>query len=425
MIMVKFNNMNEDTKLTEFKTLITDSLKQIKKFGADSAECAILENKGFAVIVRSGETESVEYNHDKIFTITAYRGKQSGTATAKDIKPESLTLAAEKACHIAQFTEADPYTGLADKELLAFGYPELDLYHPWNISTDEAIAKAKECEAIAFAADKRIINSDGCSIKTSEIYYGYGNTNDFVGASRGTAHNIYCSLIAEQNKQMQRDHDFSVARNSNELKTIDEIAKSAAKITTDRLGAKNLTTRSSPVIFNPESARTLLKTFIRAITGKNLYRNSSFLLNHLNQQLFPSFINIDERPHLLGKIGSAAFDYDGVATNQKYFIRNGILENYVLDVYSARKLNMCSTGNSGGVHNLFINSGTLDREAMFQQMHQGLFVTELFSNGINIVTGDFSCGVFGFWIENGVISRRRNYYRWQFKRFISQLSCYR
>lgn len=385
------------------KNLTTGMLAYVKKLGAQHAQCALNESKGFAVNVRMGEIETLEHHHSKNFAITVYFGNHTGSATTNDLSMQSLRMAAEKACHIAKFTQADPYAGLAEKKLLAFNYPDLNLCHPWAISIEEAVANAKQCEAVAMAYDKRITNSDGCSIETSQSYDLYANTHDFIGEVHSTVHHMFCALVAEQNGSMQRDFDYSQARNSKNLIDGNALAKSVAQRVIKRLGARVITTRQCPVIFNPTTAKKLLSSFLRAINGDNLYLNSSFLLNSLNTQIFPDFINLDERPHLLGDIGSMPFDNEGVATTAKYFVKNGIVKNYLLDSCSGRKLKMPTTGNAGGVHNLFITPGENDLQGLFKLMNTGLYITEVLGNGINVTTGDYSCGAFGFWVENGEI----------------------
>jgi PmbA protein len=388
---------------TKVKQLIADVLAETKRQGATSAEVDVAVNKGFSVLVRMGDVETIEYNQDKIIEITVYFDKRSGSASLSDLRPEAIRSAVQAACNIARFTDEDPYSGLADKDLLAFDYPNLDLYHPWDISVSQAIDLGLECEALALAKDKRITNSEGVTIATVEVWHGYGNSLGFIGVTPITRQEMSCVLIAKQNDEMQRDYSYTLTCDSESLESINYLASTAAERTVRRLGGRRLPTCSVPVIFFAEEARGLLGHFVSAIQGGNLYRKSSFLIDHLGKQIFPKKIRIDERPYLTKSLGSAAFDDNGVKTRPNVFIQEGILQNYSLGVYSARKLDMQTTGNSGGVHNLFINTSDNDLPALMKKMGKGLLVTELMGNGVNLVTGDYSRGASGFWIENGEI----------------------
>lgn len=392
-----------DFNVESLKNLVMEILQETKRQGASSAEVDVGSNKGFSVQVRKGEVESVEYNQDKSIGITVYFGKRSGSASLSDLRPDAIRSAVAAACNIARFTDEDPYSGIAEKELLAFDYPKLDLAFPWGISVEHAIELALDCEGKALAKDKRITNSEGVSIMTSHGWHAYGNTLGFVGIFPSTCHEISCVLIAKQGDEMQRDYYYSMAADPELLDPINMIAANAAERTVRRLGSRRLTTRSVPVIFIAEEARGFLGHFIGAIQGGNLYRKSSFLLDHLGKPVFPAHIRMDERPLLPKSLGSAPFDDDGVATRPNVFVENGILNSYSLGVYSARKLGMQTTGNAGGVHNLFINTGNKDLPALLKTMGTGLLVTELMGQGVNLVTGDYSRGASGFWVENGQI----------------------
>ncbi len=388
---------------THLKTLITEILDEARLQGATHAEVDIGANKGFSVTVRKGDVESVEYHQDKMIDITVYVGKRSGSSSLSDFRPEAIRLAIQAACNIARFTDEDQYAGLADKNLLAFDYPQLDLAYPWPITVEQAIEMAKTCEATALAYDKRITNSDGASLSTTEAWNVYGNTEGFIGIFPVTRHEMSCVLIASQGDEMQRDYSYTIACDPQLLTPAAQIAKEAAKRTVNRLNAQCLTTRRVPVIFAAEEARGLLGHFMTAITGSHLYRKTSFLLDQLGQSIFPSHISIDERPHLARGLGSAPFDDDGVATRPNVFIKEGILQSYSLGVYAARKLGMQTTGNADGAHNLFITTGQKNLPALLKTMGTGLLVTELMGQGINLVTGDYSRGATGFWVENGEI----------------------
>jgi PmbA protein len=385
------------------KNIVADILQEARKQGASDTEVDIGVNKGFSVSARLGEVESVEYNQDKIIDITVYFGQRTGAASLSDLRPDAIRSAVAAACNIARFTDTDEYSGLADKELLAFDYPNLDLFHPWDISIEEAADLALRCESIALAKDKRITNSEGASVSSFGGWHVYGNSRGFLGIFSASRHDIACSLIAQDDEDMQRDASYTLACDPSLLESIEIVANKAAEKTIRRLGAERLSTRRAPVIFAAEEARGLLGHFVAAISGGNLYRKSSFLLDHLSKQVFPAHIRIDERPHLLKSLGSAPFDGNGVKTSPNVFIDKGILNSYALSVYSARKLGMHTTGNAGGVHNLFISTGNKDLPALLKSMGTGLLVTDLMGQGVNLITGDYSRGASGFWVEQGEI----------------------
>lgn len=385
------------------KNVVQDILNEAKKQGASSAEVDIGLNKGFSVTSRLGDVESVEYNQDKIIDITVYFGHKTGSASLSDLRIDAIQSAVQAACNIARFGDKDEYAGLAEKEWLAFNYPPLNLSFPWDITVEQAIEITLQCENIALSKDKRIKNSEGASLSTTAGWHVYGNSHGFIGVSAATRHDISCALIAQDQDDMQRDYNYTLSCDPELLQSIDWVANTAVEKTISRLGAQRLTTRKVPVIFAAEEARGLLGHFVAAISGGNLYRKSSFLLDHLGKTIFPSYIQIDERPHLEKSLGSAAFDENGVATRPNIFIENGILRNYCLGVYSARKLGMQTTGNAGGVHNLFINTSNNDLSALLKKMDTGLLVTDLMGQGVNLITGDYSRGATGFWVENGEI----------------------
>lgn len=385
------------------KNVAATILQEAAKQGASAAEVDIGVNKGFAVTARMGEVESVEYNQDKIIEITVYFGQRTGSASLSDLRAEALQSAVKAACNIARFTDKDPCAGLAEQNLLAFDYPNLDLYFPWEISVEKAIETAIQCENIALAKDKRIKNSEGVSVATTAGWHLYGNSLGFMGMYPATRHDVSCCLIAQQKGEMQRDYSYTVACDPTLLTSIEALALQAVEKTVGRLGATRLSTRRVPVIFVAEEARGLLGHFVAAISGGNLYRKASFLLDHLNQPVFPSHIKIDERPYLTKSLGSAPFDENGVKTRENIFVEQGVLRNYALSIYSGRQLGMQTTGNAGGVHNLFISTGQKDLPALLKTMDTGLFVTDLMGQGVNLVTGDYSRGATGFWVEKGEI----------------------
>lgn len=392
-----------DLNQENVKSFVAEVLQEALRQGATSAEVDMGISKGFSVNIRQGDVETIEYNQDKSVDITVYMGQRSGSASFSDIRPDAIRNAVSAACNIARFTDEDPYAGLADKKDLAFQYPELELASFWDISVEQAIALACECEGQALAMDKRISNSEGVAVSTGSGVSAYGNTHGFIGAYASTRHEISCVLIAKQGDEMQRDYSYTLSSDPHELHAISDIAREAVDRTVRRLNARQLTTRRVPVIFAADVARGLIGHFVAAIQGSNLYRKSSFLLDYLGKPIFPAHIRIEEKPHVPKLLGSAPFDDNGVATRNNIFIADGVLNSYSLGVYSARKLNMKTTGNAGGVHNLYISTGQKDLAALLKTMDTGLLVTEMMGNGVNIVTGDYSRGVAGFWVEKGQI----------------------
>lgn len=385
------------------KQLTSDILQLAKNKGATNAEVNLVIGGGFNINVRKGEIETLDFNRGKELGLTVYFGNRKGSAGTCDLNPDAIKLITEKACHIARYTNEDPCNGLADPDLMAYNYPDLDLYYPWEISVDKSIEIAKECEAYGLAADKRIVNSEGAHINNAQSYGIYANSHGFIGAFPTSFYTLSCSLIAQEKDDMQRDSEYTFSRNPNELETPAVIGAKTAKLALDRLGAKHLTTRECPVLFHNQIAKSLIASFVKAISGGNIYRKTSFLLSHLGKQVFPNNISIDERPHLLKGPGSAPFDAEGVITKPRFLIKDGILQGYVLGSYSARKLGLKTTGNADGIHNLFITTGKLDFNGMLRLMHKGLLVTEVLGGGTNLTTGDYSLGAFGFWVENGEI----------------------
>lgn len=387
----------------KFEEISQSILKQAKERGASQAEVVVAANKGFSVGAHGGDVETVEYHQDKSIEIKVYFGKRSGSSSLSDMQPEAVSAAVEAACHIAKFTDEDPMSGLADKSELAFNYPKLDLSFPWPISVERAIEIACACEKEALAYDKRIMSAEEVSVATGEGYFMYANSEGFVGHFPHSRHEISCVLIGKQGDEMQRDYSYTVAVHPHELIHPDIVAKEAAERTVKRLGARKLPTMKTPVIFAAEEARSLIGSFVAAISGGSLYRKSSFLVDHLGKKIFPSFMHIQEFPFLPHALGSSPFDGDGVATRENVFIEDGVLTNYILGVYSARKLGMKTTGNAGGVHNLVVKTGNKNFTELLKTMNTGLVITEMMGNGVNLVTGDYSRGVGGFWVENGEI----------------------
>ncbi len=395
--------MQNQEQLDRLKNTVQELLDEAKKQGASAAEAGLSQENGLSVSVRLGEVETIEHHCDQGLGITVYFGQRKGSASTTDLSSESIKETVSAACSIARYTSEDEYAGLPEKELLATEFPDLDLNHPWAINAEEAIALAIECEDAARSYHVEISNSEGASINTHQGLRVMGNTLGFLHGYNTTRHSLSCSVLAQRGDSMQRDYWYTVARNAQNLESAVAVGKKAAARTLGRLEARSLSTRQSPVLYSAEVASGLLGSFIGAVSGSNLYRKSSFLLNALDQQIFPDFVHIHEQPYLKGALGSAAYDSEGVATNNRDLVSNGILRSYVLGTYSARKLGLHSTGNAGGVHNLTIEPGSLDFQGMLKQLNTGLLVTELMGQGVNMVTGDYSRGAAGFWVENGQI----------------------
>jgi len=389
--------------LDEIKQMSEDVLKVAKGLGASAAEAELSLSIGQSVSVRVNEVENIEYNRDKGVSVTVYFGKQKGHASTSDLTPQALKDTVAAACNIAKYTAKDEFCGLADADLMAKDVQDLDLNHPWNISVDEAIEIAKQCETAAMQVDSRINNSEGASVSTGTGFFAYSNSHGFTGGYPSSRHGISCSVIAESDSNMQRDYWYSTARAAEDLQTAVEIGRIAGERTVRRLDAKKIKTCQVPVLFEAPLASGLISSLISAISGGNLYRKSSFLLDSLGKQIASPLLNIYEDPHIRKGLASSPFDNEGVATSARQLVKEGVLQGYVLSSYSARKLGMKTTGNAGGNHNLIVQSGGLDFAGLLKEMGTGLVVTELLGHGMNMVTGDYSRGAAGFWVENGVI----------------------
>ena len=376
---------------------------EARRQGASACEVAVSVEQGLSTSVRQREVETVEFNRDQGFGITLYVGQRKGSASTSASGPDAIRETVAAALAIAKHTSEDESSGLADAALMATEQPDFDLFHPWNISPEEAIERALICEAAAFDADSRIKNADGTTLNVHQGCRVYGNSHGFIGGYASTRHSLSCVMIAEKDGQMQRDYWYDVSRQGELLMDGKLIGQKAAQRAASRLGARPVPTCEVPVLFAAELAGGLFGSFLGAISGGTLYRKSSFLEGAMGQTLFPEWMHIDERPHLMRAMGSAAFDGDGLATYAKPFVENGQLVSYILSTYSGRKLGMPSTANAGGVHNLFVTHGTEDQAALIRRMGRGLLVTELMGSGLNMVTGDYSRGAAGFWVENGEI----------------------
>ncbi|RZO23405.1 MAG: metalloprotease PmbA [Candidatus Thioglobus sp.] len=380
------------------------ALKEAGSRGASSSEAAASLSQGLSVNVRKSEIETVEHTRDRNLVVSVYFGQRTGSASTSDYSPAAVKETVLAACNIAKWTEEDRCIGLADPERLAKDVMDLDLYHPWTPSVEEASSLALECEASALGADARIVNSEGASVDAHQGVEVYGNSLGFIGHTQKSRQGISCSVIAGVGDSMQRDYWYSSARRLGDLDTPVQVGDQAARRTLRRLGARRVPTCKVPVIYEAPVASSLLGHFISAISGGALYRKASFLLDHLDKKIFPEFVRIHEQPLIVGGMGSAAFDGEGVATSARDIVSDGILRGYVLGSYSARRLDMQTTGNAGGVHNLTIDTGDQNLEQMISGIDEGFLVTELIGFGINNVTGDYSRGAAGLWIENGEIA---------------------
>ncbi|WP_346096556.1 metalloprotease PmbA [Pseudomonas veronii] len=378
-------------------------LAEAKRQGASACEVAVSLEQGLSTSVRQREVETVEFNRDQGFGITLYVGQRKGSASTSASGAEAIRETVAAALAIAKHTSEDESSGLADKALMAKDLQDFDLFHAWDITPEQAIEQALICEAAAFDADARIKNADGTTLNTHQGCRVYGNSHGFIGGYASTRHSLSCVMIAEADGQMQRDYWYDVNRQGDLLADPVSIGRRAAQRAARRLGARPVPTCEVPVLFSAELAGGLFGSFLGAISGGNLYRKSSFLEGALGQKLFPEWLTIDERPHLMRAMGSSAFDGDGLATYAKPFVEKGELVSYVLGTYAGRKLGLPSTANSGGVHNLFVTHGDEDQAALLRRMGRGLLVTELMGQGLNMVTGDYSRGAAGFWVENGEI----------------------
>lgn len=392
-----------DHETDRLKNIASDILLEAKKQGADQAEAAISVGRGLSVNVRLGDVETIEQHRDQGIGITVYKGKKKGSASSTKLDSSSIKEMVSAAYAIAQYAEEDPFSGLPEQDQLATNFPDLSLHHPWVVNTEEAIKRAVACENAARFYDKRISNSEGASIQTFEGTRVLANSLGFNHGYPASRHSMSCSVIGEQDGSMQRDYWYTTARKASDMEGPVTVGEKASERTVRRLGAKSINTRKCSVMFAAEVSGGLIGHFISAIRGGNLYRKSSFLLDSLGQQIFPSFINIYEQPLLPQAMGSAAYDSEGVATSARDIVSDGVVQGYVLSSYSARKLGLKSTANAGGVHNLTVEPGNLDFNGMLKEMHTGLLVTELIGQGVNTMTGDYSRGAAGYWVENGEI----------------------
>ncbi len=399
---------DSQARLDTLSTLAAELMQRARARGVDQAEVGVNEGRGLNVGVRMGDVETVEFTRDRGLSLTVYfagdDGRRKGTASSADLSPASIEATLDQACAIARYTQPDPYSGLGDPERMATQFPDLDAWHPWAIDADVAVEMGIACEAAGREADARIGNSEGASVNTSESVQVYANTHGFVGAERGTHHSISCSLIAGAGDSMQRDYWYTTGLSADDLESPAAVGRQAAERAVSRLDPRTPPTGNFPVLLASDMARSLIGHLLGAVSGGAQYREASFLLGAVGERIFPDWFSLHEHPHLPRGLRSANFDGDGIATSDSDLVRDGVLSRYLLGSYSARKLGLQSTGNAGGVHNLTATVGNDDTATLLRGMQRGLYVTELMGQGVNPVTGDYSRGAAGFWVENGELA---------------------
>ena len=393
----------DGSRIPELKDIVSDALARARALGATQAEADVSLQKGLTTTVRLGEVETVEYQRDRGMGVTVYFGKRKGSASTADLSARAVAETVEKACDIARYTAEDQCAGLADPDELARDIPDLDLDHPWDISPEQAVELARGCEAAGRAVDPRITNSEGATVGSHRGVRVYGNSHGFLAGYPSSSHSVSCVLLSQVGDDMQRDYWYSSARDARDLESAESIGRRAGERAVTRLGARKIATQKARVLYAPEVARGLIGHFLGAIRGSSQYRKSSFLLGAAGQQVFPSFLELRERPHIRKGLGSSPFDGEGVATRDRELVGDGTLQGYVLGSYSARKLGLKTTGNAGGTHNLLVDSksGGVPIDTLMRELGTGLLVTELMGQGVNGVTGDYSRGASGYWVENG------------------------
>lgn len=395
--------MQNREEISRLENLVQSILDEAKLQGATAAEAGLSVDSGLSVTARLGDVETIEHHRDQGLGVTVYFGQRKGSASTTDLSNASIKETVTAACSFARYGSEDPYAGLPEQDWLATEFPDLDLFHPWALGADRAIELAIACEDAARSHSTEITNSEGATVTSHQGIRVLGNSLGFLKGSESSRHSISCAVLGRRGDSMQRDYWYSVARNPDLLEAVDAIGRKAAERTIRRLQGRSLSTRQCPVLYSAEVASSLFGSLIGAISGGNLYRKSSFLLNALGTRIFPEFIHIHEQPYLVGALGSATFDAEGVKTRTRDIVADGILKDYVLSTYSAKKLGLESTGNAGGVHNLTVETGPDDFQGMLKKLDTGLLVTELMGQGVKMVTGDYSRGAAGFWVEHGEI----------------------
>ena len=393
--------MNVDGLKESLQDCAAHAIELAQSLGATQSEVGVNTDEGLSVTVRMGELESVERHKNRGLGITVYKDGRKGSASTTDLSRHSVEAVVRKALSIAAHTVRDEFAGLAPAEAMAQSTPDLDLYHPWEIDVARAESVAREAEDAARGADSRIQNSEGATLSTDAAYRVYANSHGFVGGYASSSHAISCSVVAQDDAGLERDYWVTSARSSDELDRPETVGERAARRAVARLGSRQLTTRTVPVLYPAEIGRGLFGHLVAAISGTSQYRRSSFLLDAAGTQIFPEFVNIEERPHIPRAFGSAAFDSDGVATQPRTLIDHGTLTGYVLSAYSARRLGLTTTANAGGIHNLLVAPTAGTQAEIVSGLDRVFVVGELLGQGVNTVTGDYSRGAAGFWVERG------------------------
>jgi len=387
------------------ETIIETALDEARRLGVDQAEVAASVDSGLSVTARLGDVENLEYTNDRGIGVTVYSQRRKGSASTSELNPDAIREAVRKAASFAKYTAVDECGGLADAALMARDEVDLDLDldHPWSLEVEAAIELAVACESAGRETDTRITNSEGATVASNRGVYAYGNTHGFFGEYARTSHSITCVLLAEHNGSMERDYHYSAARAADELEAPDAIGREAARRTLRRLGAEKPATTNAPVLFVPELARGFVGHAVNALLGGAQYRKSSFLLDARGERLLPDFVTIAERPHIARGMASAPYDDEGVGTWDRDIVKDGVIEDYILSSYSARRLGRETTANAGGPQNLVVSANADGLDELLSEMGTGLLVEELIGQGVNTVTGDYSRGAVGHWVENGKI----------------------
>ena len=393
----------DQSKLTiSMQSAMSQAIDYVQAKGADQVEMMAKNDKGFSVTARLGDVETVEHHNQRSLGVTVYCGQAKGSARTNDVSPEAIHKAMDAAFNIARFTAEDEYSGLADKALMARDYPDLQMEHGWDIDTEQALQMAIDCEQVA-RDDTRIVNSEGATVSSIHSQLSYANSHGFFGEYNSTQHSLSCSVVAGDDQGMQRDYWYSVSRDPGKLESTESVGQQARERTVRRLSAHGLKTCQVPIIFEPPMARSIISHLMGALKGGAIYRQASFMVDAIDKKILPDWVDIREEPHVAGGLASAPFDNEGVRTCSRHIVENGVLQAYVLDSYSARKLGMQTTGNAGGVHNIRLSDRPRSLDDMIKDIGKGLLVTELIGHGVNAVTGDYSRGASGFWIEQGEI----------------------
>ena len=398
--------MNVSTQVAEQRKALEQAVAQaleLAKAHTDGAEVAVTKTTGIGVSTRYGEVENVEFNSDGALGITVYHQNRKGSASSTDLSPDAIKSTVQAAIDIARYTSPDPYAAPAERELLAFDAPDLDLYHPWEIDADRAIELAARAEQASLQADKRITNTEGGSFNSHVGIKVFGNSHGMLQSYCSSRHSLSSCVIAEQDGDMERDYAYTIGRSIDDLQSAEWVGNECARRVLARLAPRKLPTMKAPVLFAPEVATGLFGHLVGMISGSSVYRKSTFLLDSLGQQILPSWLTIQEQPHLLKGLASTPFDSEGVRTEARDIIKEGVLQNWLLTSYSARKLGLQSTGHAGGIHNWRIAGQGLSFDDLVKQMGRGLIVTELMGQSVSAMTGDYSRGAAGFWVENGEI----------------------